>query len=103
MANLWVQETYIDKNRNAEYGDTGVYETAYESLGELYRSCQEAWGRCTGRVYVDTPGGPAKPVGWVFVRRTEYEDTKKTYLQETWVTVHSGPPTKTTKFNYWEG
>ena len=53
MSNLFVKESYIDRTRDACYGETDVYETAYANLGDLYRALAKEYGRCTGKVHVD--------------------------------------------------
>lgn len=53
----------------------------HELRGELYRHALREYGRCTGKVYVDTDDG-AKAVGWVFVKREHYSEP---YLCTTWV------------------
>jgi hypothetical protein len=96
-----------EDERRIGLGESGVYETAYDTPGELYRALQgrsrrsweESMGRCTGKVYVDMDG-KARHVGWVFLRRRTYEDSPKTYLQETWVTVHDAPDTVTRTPHY---
>lgn len=55
-------------------------------MGDLYRVSVENYGRCIGKVYVDTDGPPAH-VGYVFERRERYEDTGEPYLRETWVVL----------------
>ncbi|HUR18911.1 MAG TPA: hypothetical protein VMZ51_08260 [Acidimicrobiales bacterium] len=58
------------------------------NMGAIYRYARSEYGRCTGRVYVDTETG-AKAIGWVFVSRQKYDDygTTETYIREAWVTV----------------
>lgn len=93
---LFAQENWINITENCGQGDSDVYETGCETRPELYRAMQQQYGRCIGKVYIDA----GKPVGWIFHKRQKYDDCNKTYLQETWVTVHSGPPTKTIKYHY---
>lgn len=101
MPNLFIQEGWINATEGHGIGDSDVYETFTDDRGELYRSLQKEYGRCTGRVYVDgADGGPPKAVGWVFLQRATYEDCNETYLRETWVTIHSAPPVKTIEYQY---
>jgi hypothetical protein len=95
MPNLYVKEVWVDRTRNCQLGDSGVYESGHVDAGTLYKALMREYGRCTGRVYIDLPDKPAKPIGWVFVKRAKYEDTKAPYLQETRVSVHSSPDTVT--------
>lgn len=60
-------------------------------MGAIYRYARAEYGRCTGRVYVDSEGGPPKAIGWCFVSRDAYDDHRgpgePTYLREAWITV----------------
>ena len=99
---LWIQETFVDVDKQARFGESDVYETRHETLGDLYRSCRAEYGRCTSRVYIDQEDGTPKGIGWVFLSRQAYDDDpKSTYLREVWVTVHEGPPR--TVYQYHEG
>ena len=98
MSNLWAQEAWIDVDRNLRCGDTEVYETRYEKPGDLFRSCQREYGRCTSKVYV----GDGHPIGWVFEKKKQYDDSKDTFILQTWVSVHEKPPTKTVEYHYSE-
>lgn len=52
---------------------------------ELFDDLVGDYGRCTGRVYVDSEER-AIPVGWVFESRQKYQDdSSQTYLREVWV------------------
>lgn len=66
------------------------------TMGEIYRAVQEEYGRCKSKVYVDVDGGPPKQVGWFFVSRQEYEDSRdhETYLRGAWVTVGEYRPAR---------
>ena len=99
MQNLYVQEEWINKTEDHRNGESGVYETFTDDRGELYRSCLKEYGRCTGKVYVDTVD-KARQVGWVFEKRTRYDDSNETFLLETWVTVHSAPETRKVEYHY---
>lgn len=96
---LWIQETYLNEDRGHIVGETGVYETSYDDKGSLYHAMVKEYGRCTGKMYIDTKEG-AKTIGWVFTKRIGYSNSKDTYLQSTWISVHTGPPTKTIEYHY---
>lgn len=105
--NLYAQKTYIDLSqgkdgRGAIYGESDVFETFTSDRGELFRSCVREYGRCTGKIYIDRVDGKTHAIGWVFVKRRKYDDCNKTFLAETWVTVHEKPPTKTITYYYAE-
>ena len=86
-----ISETYINETEGYIYGETTEpYEPFTDDLGELFRYGQKEYGRCVSKAYVDTDDGP-KAVGWVFQKRTQYEDCDDTYVREVWVTLHSAP------------
>ena len=101
---LYVQEEYIDATQHAYCGNSDVYETGHDTIGTLYRALRREWGRCIGKVYLDRScpeqGEYAQAIGWVFVRRVRYEDSRKTYLRKVWATVHTRPPVKSTQYHY---
>jgi len=101
---LYVQEEFVDASRCARYGESGVYETGYDTVGTLYRALRREWGRCTGKVYVDQTcperGAYSQAIGWVFIKRVRYEDSRETYLREVWATVHDRPPVESQTFHY---
>jgi len=107
-SNLWVQEECLEvKNRNEDkeqrisYGQSEVYESGFDSIGALFLSLTREYGRCISKVYIDKKeGGPPKQIGWVFEKRAKYTDCDKTYLQETWVSIHTAAPIHTIKYNY---
>ena len=100
MGNLWIDERFINRDVNASFGDTGVYETSYDAPGELFRALQREYGRCISKVYIDTQDGETKSIGWVFQSRDKYEDSEDTYIREVWVTIHNGPPARTIEYDY---
>lgn len=99
MPNLWVKETFVNASKGCQFGDSDVYETCHETMGSLYRAMVKEYGRCTSKVYIDTEEG-SKHIGWVFISRCKYEDSKDTYLREVWASVHTGPPTRTMEYHY---
>ena len=97
---LWINETWICRDKNAQIGESGIYETWTGRRGALYHSLRKEYGRCIGRVYVDKTNGPSMAVGWVFLQRATYEGSKETYLRETWVTVHTAQADTTVTHHY---
>lgn len=96
---LYAQESYVNATEGRLYGEGPVTETFTADRGELYRACQKEYGRCTGKVYIDSDEGP-RAIGWVFQGRARYEDSDETYLREVWVTVHTSPPDKIIHYHY---
>lgn len=98
------------KNSYRQPGD-GVQHTEEDTPKEFFKSLQKEYGKCTSPIYVDDIEGNTKRVGWVFVKRGNYDDTHEQFLQETWVTwldrcpsgchkgfvMHSIPETPTAK------
>lgn len=54
MANLYIQEQFVNTTQQCLSGDSDVYETYHEKRGELFRSLQKEHGRCIGLMHVDT-------------------------------------------------
>lgn len=104
---LFASETWMevenyrtDDERRVGLGESGTYETFTDNRGELYRAMQKEYGRCTGKVYIGEDQDQIKEIGWVFIKRQTYQDSDETYLQETWVTIHTKEPTKTIEYHY---
>ena len=97
---LYIQETWIDRSGHSVIGDSDIYESRMETKSEVFRACLKSYGRCMGRVYIDGDGKPI-PIGWSFEKRDRYEDdVSKTFIKETWVTLHARPATRTVKHHY---
>ncbi len=102
---LTVSESFINATEGYRFGDSSEYEAYTDNLGELYKSMQKEYGRCTGKVYIDLKDGRTIPIGWVFIKRMRYEDArdnspKSWYLREVWVHVHAKPTTVTRTGHY---
>lgn len=102
MSNIWIQETWIDKERNCSLGKSDVYETWADvsEKSRLLTSLKKQYGRIISKVYIDTKEGKTQEIGYVFQKRQKYEDYNSAYLLETWVTFHTAPPTETTTYHY---
>lgn len=106
MENLFAHESWVEIINNSDdelerrvgLGESDVYETFTDDRGELYRAMRKQFGRCTSKVYHGETD--PKEIGWIFVKRQKYQDSRETYLQETWVTVHTKLPTRTIKYHY---
>ena len=97
---IYIEETWINRDsgdlKGLCMGESGVYETRFDNRGELFKSLQREHGKCTSRVYHDDHGA----IGWVFEKKSRYEDTLEEFLLETWVTLHTAEPTKTIEYHY---
>lgn len=100
MANIWVQEEYVDGTDHSMIGGGDPQESRFDNKGDLFRFCLRQFGRCVSKVYVGEKN--PREIGWVFEKRVKYTDSPKTYLQETWITLHSAPPVRSIKYNYLE-
>ena len=106
MPNLFVQEQYTGDMT----GDSGVYETGFDNIEELFAACVEEHGEFTGDIFIDAhgSGSNAARVGWTFKRDTDNPEFDPddpemglhTLHVETWVTVHNAPPTTVVKYDY---
>jgi len=97
---LWLQIKRVNADQRYQFGDDEPFESRFYTKGAAYQDSLREYGRCRSKVYVDTVGGKAQAVGWVFVKREKYTDCEETYLCETWVTVLTGPPVKTIAYDY---
>jgi hypothetical protein len=98
--NLFVQETFINRTENYHLDESNVYESFSNDSGQLFKLFRKEYGRCISRIYVDQLDVKPISIGWVFLKRMKYSDTNKYYLQETWITLHQKPPTKTIEYHY---
>jgi len=109
--NIQVLESYVNRTENTRFGDSGRWIPSYATTpGELFRDCQQEYGRCTGRMYRDVRISdpfvafgvvvPARyqtrKVGWIFEKTMDYEDSarrgrKDPYLREVWVEWREAP------------
>lgn len=89
---MLIEETHVNATEGYLMGEPSriaLEDTIFGeegTPGEIFRFARSEYGRCTSKVYVDTEDGP-KAIGWVFVKREQYEDAPETYLHETWVTL----------------
>ena len=97
---IYAQEQWINATEGYSSGDSGVYETFTDSIGELFRSCQHEHGRCISSMYMETKNKNPERIGWVFEKKRKYTDTNEKYLCETWVSLHKSEPVTTTKYDY---
>lgn len=82
---IQIREYWVNATMDRICGDSGKYETRFDSRRELFRFCQKEYGRCTSKMYIDHALYGTLCVGWVFEKRKRYEDCPETFLAETWV------------------
>ena len=100
---MFIQESYtvVDTNdagelRESRFGESGLIEAFTNNKGELFRALRKEHGKCTGKIYLDTPDG-SKACGWRFEKLKEYSDSPGTYLSGTWVSLFEKEPEVTRK------
>jgi len=98
---IYIEEIFVDASEGYIFGRSTIYESGYNNPGDLFRELQREYGRCVGRVYVDSPDGQAIPVGWSFIKRVRYPDSPPTYLREVWVLLYKKPPTVERTYHYY--
>ena len=87
-------------------GDSGVYETGFDNIEDLFAACVEEHGEFIGDIFIDDKDGKPVRVGWAFKRDTDNPEFDPddpdmglhTMHVETWVTVHSTLPVQ--RYNY---
>ena len=95
---MFIQETYVDETRQLRYGTTDLYEPFTENVRTLFLALQRMYGGCVSKIYIDQEGGEPAAIGWVFQKRTKYDDCDRHYLQSVWVILHEKKPTVTTEY-----
>ena len=69
-----------------DLSDTYMGEDA--TIGDIFRASRKEHGRCTGKVFLDKKDGTIIQIGWVFVKRERYEDSRETFIHETWISLY---------------
>lgn len=92
---LWVSEIR-HAVRTGEIIETDIYESKFDNVEDLYALCLKEHGQFKSFVYVDQEEQKSV-VGWLFEKTTPGYDS---YVTETAVTVHTGPPTVKTTYHY---
>ena len=57
------------------------------SQRDFFSASQKEHGRCVSKVYLEGSEGTIA-IGWVFQKREKYEDSKDTFIHETWVSLY---------------
>lgn len=81
---LLVHVTRVNETRGDCFYDEREPVEADLGIGDIFRHARREYGRCTGRVYVDTANG-VRAIGWVFEKRERYEDDGNIFLAATWI------------------
>ncbi len=84
MATL-IKEDFVNSTKGYSFGSSGWYIAFTDDTKKLFKRLQREYGKCTGKMYIDTKEGATKAVGYVFQKREAYTDCNETYLKETWV------------------
>ena len=96
---MLIRETWVNKTKGHQCGDSGLYEPFTDDIGKLFRCLQKEFGKCVSAMYIDK-GNSAQKIGWVFEKKMKYEDCKEYYIQETWVELHEQKPDVVTTNHY---
>ena len=90
-----IRQTVVNKTENhyIYLPKHDELEAVYaDNKGDLFKKLQEEYGRCTGKMYIDTAEGEVIQVGWVFEASKKYEDVPEQYLHESWIEVFTKEP-----------
>ena len=77
-----IQISHVNSDKGRIYSEY-VERIDKQDRRGLFRRLSREFGRCSSKVYV----GAGTPVGWCFEKKAQYEDTRETYIMETWVTI----------------
>jgi len=58
--NILINEVWTDANERVIIGESGVYETRFDDIEDLFKALQKEYGRCVSKVYIDTDNGSGK-------------------------------------------
>ena len=102
--NLYIKETSIEvREDDKRYGifESDVYESWFDTsmpMSRILKHLMKDYGRIIEKVYVGDEN--LIHVGYVFQKRVKYEDSKDTYILETWITFHEQKENKEVKITY---
>jgi len=83
---MLVKEEWVNQTEGYMVGDSGEYEPYTNDIGALFKEFQKEYGRCISKVYIDK-GNIA--IGWVFEKKTKYNDCEQYYIQHTWISLYN--------------
>ena len=94
-----VKETHVNRSENYVIFDDkiDIEDSEIETLNDLYKYGLEHYGKCTGKVYIDISDQKAMHIGYIFLKKDKYEDTKESFLRETWLSIEHYKETITRK------
>ena len=97
-----IRETGINATEGYIFYDIthNASDIQIKTLSELYKYGIKMFGKCQGKVYVDSDNGNPIHVGYTFIKKQKYADTGETYLQETIISIEHY--IKETKITYLE-
>ena len=100
MADILISETWVNQTEHYIIGENEPYEPYTNIIKDLFTSLQREYGKCVSKMYIDT-NEESKQIGWVFEKKVKYTDCDKTYIQETWITLHKSKPKKIIQHDYY--
>ena len=101
MSYIWLKEVTINKTEYYRLGESGVYESCHNNVGELFKSLKKLYGKCVSNLYMEVAATKhGKKIGWVFEKRKKYDNSRDTFLCETWISLHEKPDTVTVEEHF---
>lgn len=90
---LQLKETYVNRTKGYQFGESDWYEPFTDDRQKLFLDLQREFGRRSSKMYVDLISGGVREIGWVFEKKMQYEDSGRYgrkpefYIREVWVEV----------------
>jgi hypothetical protein len=84
-----IKTIHLNKKENCIYSeyDLPVEDSTINNLTDLYKFGLKEYGKCTSKIYIDGKEGKVKHIGYVFLKKSKYEDCNEYFLMETWLTL----------------
>ena len=82
---MQVQISIVNESKGYRIYDEVENWDMCENPSEVYHAALKEYGRCTSKVYIDKKDGAVAHIGWHFLKKCFYEDTKEPYSQGAWI------------------
>jgi len=95
---LYIQEVFVNETKGYRFGETEWSKAYTDDRAKLFVALQKEYGQCAGHIFVDRNDGSDMPVGWIFSRKMEYDDSGRHgrkpefYIREVWVYLSTVDP-----------
>lgn len=98
---MYVLEIHVNATEEMRIGESEPYEAWTDDVGRLFKGLQKEYGRCTGKVYVESSiDGASNHIGWVFSKLKSYSDSTDTYMHKVRVCLLKSKPIVTVTWEY---